>query len=120
MNLVNLHNYLFSLVTDLFFSVSKQISGTTLRSIITSTFSGHFKGSVVSTTNTNQLGTVLGMAIDVEDNLMYYSDRQSGTLHRVPLNNGAVAGGELVLSNVKAWGMSYDWINRTLYWSEDV
>ena len=113
-------NFSFSsTVTDLFFSASNTISDTTLHSLITSTFSGHLKGTLLLATSPNQLGLVLGMAIDVEDGLLYYSDRQSAALHRIVLSNAGEGGSEFVMNDVSAWGMTYDWINGSLYWTDD-
>ena len=69
----------------------------------------------------NNLGLVLGMAIDVEANQLYFSDRESSKLYRIAL--GAVtsdgSGRDELLGGVCAWGMAFDWINKALYWSEE-
>lgn len=66
-------------------------------------------------------GLVYGMDVDVAGEYVYYSDRNSSTLMRVPLHQLPSSSDQRqeVLSGVKAWGMAYDWVSGYLYWTED-
>lgn len=76
----------------------------------------------MSVTNAIRTGVVYGMDFDLEHQVLYYGDRNSSTLWEVPL--ARVARGQdgrvKLLEGVHAWGLSYDWIHRDLYWTDDV
>lgn len=114
--LFTLLSFIFA-VSDLFFSTSKQIDDNVRYSVIRSTFSGHFAG-LLTDLDTVQ-GPVHAMAIDVEEEQLYFSDSSSSELYRISVEASSTAEApNLLLSNVNAMGMAFDWVNKALYWTQ--
>lgn len=113
--------YFYTALT-LFFSITQSISdGSTFGSVYEASKSGVPSGITVPLSNTainHQTGTIFALDIDVEANMLYYSERNSSTLWSTQLNTQTDLRVSL-LNGVKAWGMAYDWINGYLYWTED-
>lgn len=112
--------------SKILYSITRQAGNDHIGSIIESTLDGHHQKTVVfpsfqSQTETIQTGLIFAMDLDVSDNILYYSDRNTSTLWKVQLDN-VITGNdkrEKLADGVKAWGMVYDWINKYLYWTED-
>jgi low density lipoprotein receptor-related protein 5/6 len=62
-------------------------------------------------------GLIYGMDVNVIDNVLYYGDRNSSSIWEMPLDSTNLR--ERLTPNAKAWGITYDWINNYLYWTED-
>ncbi len=62
------------------------------------------------------------MDYDRQSNGLFYSDRNSSTLWRVSLNRRHSAQDDRVLlgMGVRAWDLSLDWTDNTVYWSDDM
>jgi len=62
------------------------------------------------------------MDFNLEDNVLYYGDRNTANIEMVPikritnLHDGHIQ----VVTNATVWSISYDWINRYLYWTDDM
>ncbi len=70
-------------------------------------------------------GLIYAMDYDLDEGVLYFADRNSSTLWRVPLERltSSQDGRTKVLEEgveVNAWGLSYDWVNGYLYWTDDV
>ena len=61
------------------------------------------------------------MDVDVEKGFVYYGDRTSSTLMKVPLRQLSSSSDQRqeLLGGVKAWGLAYDWVTSYLFWTED-
>jgi hypothetical protein len=62
-------------------------------------------------------GLIYGMDVNVIDNVLYYGDRNSSSIWEMPVDSTNMR--EILTPNAKAWGITYDWINNYLYWTED-
>lgn len=63
-------------------------------------------------------GIIYAIGVNVPDRILYFSDRTSSILWEISLDS-PIDGRIKLSNNVKAWDMSYDWINNYLYWTED-
>ena len=66
-------------------------------------------------------GLIYAMEYDLETGTLYYGDRNTSTLWKVPLQRLTSSQDDrtLVYSGISAWGMAYDWINHYMYWTDD-
>ncbi len=66
-------------------------------------------------------GLVYGMDYNRESNVLFYSDRNSSTLWKVSLNrrHGGQDDRVLLRTGVQAWDLTLDWMDDTIYWSDD-
>ena len=67
------------------------------------------------------LGQVYALDYDQDRSLVFFGDRDSCTVWRVPLNrvHPGEDGRELLFSGVCAWDLAFDWISGSIYWSDD-
>lgn len=61
------------------------------------------------------------MDFDPATDLLYYGDRDSARIFSVSVNRITNLQDDraLLMTNVTAWGISYDWIHGYLYWTDD-
>ena len=66
-------------------------------------------------------GLIYAMEYDPETGTVYYGDRNTSTLWKVSLRRLTSSQDDrmLLYSGVTIWGMTYDWINHHLYWTDD-
>ena len=66
-------------------------------------------------------GLIYGMDVDVERDYVYYGDRSSSTLMRVPFRLPSASSDQRqeLLGGVRAWGVAYDWLTDYVFWTED-
>ena len=116
---------LFGIDTSLIFSITQSSSGSSVGSIYDTSLTGVPSSVLVpifySFQNTDyHTGIVYALDVDVEASMLYFCDRNSSELWSTQLNgNEQTQSRERILTDVLAWGMTYDWINGYLYWSED-
>lgn len=62
------------------------------------------------------------MDFDLENNVIYYGDRNSSYIWRVSIDRVSSLQDDrtLIATNATVWSMSYDWINGYLYWTDDM
>ena len=67
------------------------------------------------------LGIIFGIDFSVEDNVIYYGDRDNSTIWSVSINRISDIQDDrtLLVSNTTVWDITYDWINHYLYWTND-
>ena len=62
-------------------------------------------------------GRVLAVAVDVEENTLYFSDQVSRTIKRIDLRSSKI---EDVASEVgHCEDMAIDWVNKYIYWTDN-
>lgn len=68
-----------------------------------------------------KLGIIYSMDFDLEENVIYYGDRDDFSIWKVSINRVSNLQDDrlLVVSNTSVWGLTYDWINHYLYWTDD-
>lgn len=66
-------------------------------------------------------GLIFAIAFDISNNSIFFGDRNSSTIWMVSANRLTDLQDNRVklVENVHVWGMTYDWISRTLYWTDD-
>ena len=62
------------------------------------------------------------MDFDLENNSIYYGDRNSSSIWRVSIDRITTlqADHTLLATDVMVWSICYDWINGFLYWTDDM
>ena len=62
------------------------------------------------------------MEFDLENEVVYFGDRNESSIWRVSFNRLTSQQDDrtLLVSNVTAWALSYDWISGVLYWTDDM
>ncbi|KAK2156704.1 hypothetical protein LSH36_207g06036 [Paralvinella palmiformis] len=66
----------------------------------------------------DDVGYVEALTVDVRANLLFYSDTKSSTIRRVRLDDGNIIEDHLLQTGVVK-GLSVDWINNNIYWTDD-
>ncbi|XP_019854787.1 PREDICTED: uncharacterized protein LOC100641362, partial [Amphimedon queenslandica] len=114
-----------SLDTSLILSITQLSLGSSIGSVYETSLTGVPSNILVplfySFENTGyQTGIVYALDVNVEASVLYFCDRNSSELWSTQLNgNEQSQSRERILTDVSAWGMTYDWINGYLYWTED-
>lgn len=64
---------------------------------------------------------MFALAFDISSNSIFFGDRNSSTLWRVSIDRmtDLQDNREQLAEDIHAWGMAYDWIHQTLYWTDD-
>jgi hypothetical protein len=62
----------------------------------------------------NELNNSYGLAIDIEDNKLYFGDDQQG----ISRANFDGSDREVILKNAKVYKMTIDWIGRRIFWTK--
>lgn len=67
------------------------------------------------------LGLIYALAFDISSKSIFFGDRNSSTLWMVSTDRitDLQDNRMLLAANVHAWGMTYDWIHKALYWTDD-
>jgi len=67
------------------------------------------------------VGEIHGMDVNIEDEVLYYGDRDKKSIWQISSNAEHVDfdNREELLVNTRVSDMAYDWINRHLYWIDD-
>lgn len=111
-------------VSDLLFTTAKyvEISNDVRGSILKTSVDGTEIETVADTSNGADItGLIYAMDYDLERGVLYFADRNSSTLWSVRLKRLTSSQDDRtpILEQVSAWGMSYDWVNGYLYWTDD-
>lgn len=66
-------------------------------------------------------GEIYGMDVNFKDGVVYYGDRLKKSIWQVSLKPllSNVDDRVMLLDNTSVSHMTYDWINRQLYWIDD-
>lgn len=66
-------------------------------------------------------GLIYAMDYDRENNVVFYGDRTSASIWRVSLNREQPSQDDrqLLVSGALAWDIVFDWLDSTLYWTDD-
>ena len=73
-------------------------------------------GKTASSVVVQDIGKVIVVAMDVEDNYIYWSDSWSGTIKRMDLQTNIK---ENVTKGVgKVGGIAIDWISKDIFWTD--
>ena len=84
---------------------------------------GQLEATLVDTSHGNSMftGLIYAMQYDPETETVYYGDRNTSTLWKVPLQRLTSSQDDrmLLYNGTTVWGMAYDWINHYLYWTDD-
>ncbi len=111
-------------VSDLLFTTARYIDDfdEVRGSVLKTSVDGTEIATIADTSfGTLATGLIYAMDYDLDSGLLYFADRNTSTLWSVPLERltSSQDGRILVLEGVKAWGLSYDWVNGYLYWTDD-
>ena len=89
----------------MYYSVGNTINGINLSA-----------GKTASSVVVQDIGRVFAIAVDVEDNYIYWSDFGGGTIKRMDLQTNIK---ENVTKGVgKVGGIAIDWISKDIFWTD--
>ena len=109
-------------VSTLLFSTARYVLNEVRGSILETSVDGTELVTLVDTSSgILATGLIYAMDYDLEAGLLYFADRNSSTLWSAPLErlSSSQDNRVMLLDEVNAWGLSYDWLNGYLYWTDD-
>lgn len=99
-----------------------EVRGTVLQSTVSGLHTATLVDTFYNPVSPTGTGIIYAMDYNLEQEILYFVDRNSSTLWNVSLYRLTSSRDDraLMLEGVNAWEMAYDWINGYLYWTDDM